>query len=115
MLSIKLKERQLAKLEDLELTTTFKIVESSFVFMKISVENLTVRPIKKETDEEEPKLIKVLVPENKVVVLCLNTGKAQFLNLKEEVEIVEIDAEEIYNQIIISKSETIINNLSVGE
>lgn len=113
MLSIKLKERESKKLSELDLTTTFKIPESSYVFMKIGVDGLTVRPIKKE-DAEDPKPIRVLVPENKVVILCLNTGKAQFLNSWELVQIVEINAEEIFSEVIVSKSETIVNN-SVGE
>jgi hypothetical protein len=105
MLTIKLKERDQKKLGDLDFTTTFKIKESGYVFMKIGVDGLTVRPVKKDTDEEEPKPIKVLIPENKVVVVCLNTGKAQFLNTYELVQIVEINAEEIFSEPTISKSE----------
>lgn len=107
MLSIKLKERESKKLSDLDLTTTFKIPESSQVFMKIGVDSLTVRPVKKEGDAEDPKPIRVLIPENKLVVLCLNTGQAQFLNSWELVQIVEIDAEEIFSETIVCKSEAI--------
>lgn len=105
MLTIKLKEREQKKLGDLDLTTTFKIAESSYVYMKIGVDGLTVRPVKKDTDKEDPKPIKVLIPENKEVVICLNTGKAQFLNTYELVQIVEINAEEIFSEPTISKSE----------
>jgi hypothetical protein len=99
-MNIRLKERQEAKLNELEITTTFKIPESSFIFMKIDVEGLTVRP-KGEAREghpeqiEEPKPIKVLIPEGKTPVVCLSTGKAQFLNLDEKIQIVVLDATEV--------------------
>lgn len=94
-MNIRLKERQEAVLSVLEIKTTFKIVESSFIFMRIDVAGLTVRP-KGELREghpeqrEEPKPIKVLIPEGKTVVVCLSTGKAQFLNLNEKVQIVNL-------------------------
>jgi len=95
MLSINLKERKIKKLSEVEVTTTFKIVESSNIFMKIDADGFTVRPI--ATDENpEPKPIKVLVPEGKETVLCMNTGRTQFLNSREEVQIVILVVDEVY-------------------
>lgn len=98
MMNIRLKERDEAQVETLELATTFKIPESSFIFMKVDVDGLTVRPVKQPEDEEDPKPIKVLVPDGKTVVLCVNTGKAQFMNLDEKVEIVELECIEVVKE-----------------
>ena len=100
-MNIKLKERKEAILSDLKITDTFKIPESSFIFMKMDVDGLTVRP-KKATDpaksDELPPTIRVLVPEGKTTVINLSTGKAQFLNLKEKVQIVDFDAKETISE-----------------
>jgi len=99
MMNIKLKERREAVLSELKITDTFKIPESSFIFMKMDVDGLTVRP-KAQPDVEHPERaekiipIRVLIPEGKVTVICLSTGKAQFLNLKEKVQIVDLQCTE---------------------
>ncbi len=98
MINIRLKEREEALLSTLKASATFKIPESSFVFMKIDVDGLTIRPVKRPEDEEDPKPIRVLVSEGKTVVLCVDTGKAQFMNLKEKVQIVELDCDEIVKE-----------------
>jgi len=97
-MNIRLKERQIKKLIELEIKTTFKILESSFVFMKVDVEGLTVQPNKLPDAQEDPKPIIVLIPEGKTSVLCLSTGKAQFLNLNEKVQIVELEAVEVVRE-----------------
>jgi len=48
--------------------------------------------------DEHPKAVKVQVPEGKTPVLCLNTGKAQFLKLDEKVEVVVLDVHEIIQE-----------------
>jgi len=99
-MNIKLKERQEEKLSELVFGTTFKIPESCLVFMKIDVEGLTTM-IKQHPDIEgqaDPKSLKVQIPEGKAPVVCLNTGKTQFLLLSEKVEIVELDAIEILKE-----------------
>lgn len=98
MMNIRLKERREEKLSELKITDTFKILESSFIFMKVDVDGLTVRPKKLPDDTEDAKPIKVLIPEGKTVVVCLSTGKAQFLNLEEEVQIVELEAKEVIKE-----------------
>ena len=98
MMNIRLKERQEGTLGQLETKTTFKILESSFIFMKVDVDGLTVRPKKLPEATEDPKPIKVLIPEGKTVVVCLSTGKAQFLNLEEKVQIVDLDCEEVIKE-----------------
>lgn len=99
MINIQLKERREGILSELEITDTFKIPESSFIFMKMDVGGLTVIP-KKSPDVEQDALvpIKILIPEGKTPVICLSTGKAQFLNLKEKVQIVDLDAEEVISE-----------------
>ena len=97
-MNIRLKERQIKKISELEIKTTFKISESSFVFMKIDVEGLTVLPKKLPDAKEDPKPIRVHIPEGKIPVLCLSTGKTQFLNLDEKVQIVELDAAEVVRE-----------------
>ena len=94
MMNIQLKERKEAILGELKITDTFKIPESSFIFMKMDVGGLTVIPKKLPEAEEDPKPIKVLIPEGKTTVVCLSTGKAQFLNLKEKVQIVNLQCTE---------------------
>lgn len=94
-MDIKLKERRVVVLKDLDISSTFKIDGSSFVFMKMGVDGLTVVPKKIDSAIEEPKPIKVQVPEGRTPVLCLNTGKAQFLKLDENVQIVKVEANEI--------------------
>lgn len=101
MLKIRLKERREERLSELNFTDTFKIPESSYIFMKIDVDGLTVRPkITAERPEgsEELKPIKVLVPAGKTPVVCLSTGIAQFINLNEKVQVVDLDAIEIANE-----------------
>jgi len=98
-MDIKLKERKVVVLKDLEIPGTFKIEGSSFVFMRIGVDGLTVLPKKTEGAEEEPKPIKVIVPEGRVPVLCLNTGKAQFLKLDEKVRIVRLEVNEVLDTV----------------
>lgn len=98
MMNIKLKERKEAVLGELKITDTFKIPESSFIFMKMDVDGLTVRPKKQHEDAVDPKPIKVLIPEEKTTVINLSTGKAQFLNLKEKVQIVDFDAKEVISE-----------------
>lgn len=97
MINIRLKEREEALLSRLKESDTFKIPESSFVFMKVDVDGLTVRPKTLVAAEPgaKPEPIRVLIPEGKTVVVCLNTGKAQFLNSKETVQIVELECIEI--------------------
>ena len=103
MMNIQLKERKEAVLSELKIRATFKIPESSFVFMKVDVEGLIVRPKTLPggagpTKPDEIKPIRVLIPEGKAVVVCLSTGQAQFLNLKEKVQIVDFDAKEIIKE-----------------
>jgi len=98
MMNIKLKERKEVILSELKVTDTFKIPESSFIFMKMDVDGLTVRPKKQHEDAVDPEPIKVLIPEGKTIVICLSTGKAQFLNLKEKVQIVDFDAKEVISE-----------------
>jgi hypothetical protein len=100
MMKIRLKEREEAILSTLPITTTFKIPESSFVFMKVDVDGLTVRQKPKsspgaEPEESDVKVIKVLIPEEKTTVVCVSTGKVQFLSIYENVQIVDLDCEEI--------------------
>jgi len=91
---INLLERSEAVLKDLDYGITFKIPESSFVYMKLDVEGLTTLPIdSSEVLNVQPK--KVQVPEGKIPVVCLNNGKAQFLNAVEKVQIVELVVDEI--------------------
>ena len=102
-MNIRLKERQERVLSELKHSDTFKIPESSFIFMKMDVEGLTVRPTTLPggagpTNPDQLKPIKVLVLEGKTVVVCLSTGKAQFLNLTEKVQIVELDCSEIVKE-----------------
>ena len=104
-MNIRLKERKEAVLSELEITDTFKIPESSFIFMMIDVDGLTVRPkVQVDPDPEHPEQVgkvvpvRVRIPEGKTTVVCLSTGKAQFLNLKEKVQIVELNAEEIIRE-----------------
>ena len=105
MMNIRLKERREAQLDTLDFATTFKIPESSYIFMKIGVDGLTVRPVKRPDDEEDPKPIRVLVPDGKTVVLCVNTGKAQFMNLNEKVQIVELECMEVVREKVEKKIE----------
>ena len=98
MMNIKLKERREAILSELKITDTFKILGSSFIFMKIDVDGFTVRPKQAAGVDEHPNPIKVLIPEEKDTVICLNTGKAQFLNLTEKVQIVDFDAKEVISE-----------------
>lgn len=86
-------------LENLEPSNTFKIDGSSFVFMRMDVEGLTVQPKRQEDDPDESQPIRVLVPDRKTPVLCLNNGKAQFLKLDEKVQIVKIEANEILDTV----------------
>lgn len=98
-MNIRLKERKEEKLSGLKITTTFKIPESSFVFMKVDVDGLTVRPKSSPgADPEESEVVKVLIPEGKTTVVNLNTGKVQFLNQNEEVQIVELEATETVSE-----------------
>ncbi|MHA1288847.1 MAG: hypothetical protein ACTSPB_15760, partial [Candidatus Thorarchaeota archaeon] len=90
-----LKERGVGVLAALDIRTTFKIPESSFVYMKISVEGLTQLLSSSASEEKESKVIKVEVPESKIPVVCLDTGKTQFLSAEEKVEIILLQAEEI--------------------
>ena len=95
MMNIQLKERKEGILNELKITDTFKIPESSFIFMKVDVEGLTVRPKSSPGAEpEKSEVIKVLIPEEKTAVICLSTGKAQFLNLNEKVQIVNLQCTE---------------------
>lgn len=104
-MNIKLKERKEAVLGELKITDTFKIPESSFIFMKMDVDGLTVRPkaplpsSQLSTEQKKAtKPIRVLIPEGKTTVINLSTGKAQFLNLQEKVQIVDFDAKEVINE-----------------
>ena len=91
---INLLERSEAVLKGLDYNTTFKIPESSFVYMKLDIEGLTILPIpSSEILNVEPE--KVQIPEGKIPVVCLNNGKAQFLNATEKVQIVELVVDEI--------------------
>jgi len=98
MINIQLKERKEAMISELKITDAFKIPGSSYIFMRMDVDGLTVRPKKLPEAKEDPKPIKVLIPEGKTPVICLNTGKTQFMNLKEKVQIVELDAKEIIRE-----------------
>ena len=94
---IKLNEREVRVLSTLSGSNTFKIPESSFIFMRIDVEGLSILSIPStEVPDAKPK--KVQIPEGKVPVLCLNTGKAQFLKLDEKVEVVMLDVHEIIQE-----------------
>jgi len=94
-MDIELKKRKKVMLKDLDYKTTFKITESDWIFQRIDVEGLTTVPKKKdETDVPVP--VKVQIPEGKVPVVCLNTGKTQFLNVIETVEIVNLSAKEVF-------------------
>lgn len=97
-MNIRLKEREEAILSTLKITDTFKIPESSFIFMKVGVDGLTVQPKTSNSEPEKIVPIRVLIPEGKGVVVCLSTGKAQFLNLSEKVQIVELEAKEIISE-----------------
>lgn len=97
-MDIHLKERKSAVLNDLDVKSTFKIDGSSLVFMRIDVDGLTVVPKKPEGAQEDLKPIKVQIPEGKTPVLCLDTGRAQFLNLNERVKVVELEANEILDK-----------------
>ena len=96
MNEIILKERKTGLLSALKESTTFKMIGSGFIYMKVNVEALTVRSVKAKDAEEDPKPIRVLVPEGNTIVLCLNTGKAQFLKSDEEVQIVDLKIEEVW-------------------
>ena len=92
MINIQLKERQERKLSELVFADTFKIPESSFVFMKIDVEGLTTL-MKQHPDtmgKEDLKPLKVQIPEGKTPVACLSTGKTQFMQMDEKVQIVNL-------------------------
>ena len=89
-MNIQLKERQEEVINNLKAGATFKIPESHLVFMRIDVEGLTILTKKLPEAQEDPKPIKVQVPEGKVSVICLNTGKAQFLGLSEKVKVVNL-------------------------
>lgn len=94
---IKLKEREVKVLSELKIQTTFKIPESSFVYMKMDVEGMSIPPIaSSEVPDAKPK--KVKIPEGKTPVVCLDTGKAQFLKLDEKVAVVLLDAKEIIEE-----------------
>ena len=95
MINIRLKEREQKILKDLKFTDTFKISGSSFIFMKIDVDGLKTRMRQHPDTKEAPKILKVQVPENKTPVLCLDSGKDQFLGSFEKVDVVELDADEI--------------------
>jgi len=96
-MDIKLKERKIGVLNDLKIQTTFKIPESSFVYMRMDVSGLTILPIPStEVPDAKPK--KVQIPEGRTPVVCLDTGKAQFLNLNEKVQIVVLKAMEIIEE-----------------
>ena len=96
-MDIQLRERKEGLLSKLEIKTTFKILESSFVYMKIDVEGLSILPIP-SSEVPDAKSKKVEIPEGKIPVLCLDTGKAQWLSLKEKVQIVVLNAEEIIEE-----------------
>jgi len=101
MWDIQLKERRVEVLSKLEFSATFKIPEHSFIFMKMEVEGLSVLIKQQPTTDNpkpDPKPVKVHVPDGKVPVVCLNTGKAQFLNLNEKVQIVELEAKEVIRE-----------------
>ena len=95
-MDIKLRERLVGVLENLEIRSTFKIPESSFVYMKMDVEGLSFLPTPSGPEGSES--IKVQIPEGKTRVVCLNTGKAQFLKLDEKVEIVVLHTKEIIEE-----------------
>lgn len=103
MINIRLKERREIKLGALMSPATFKIPESSYIFMKVDVDGLTVRP-KGQVNEghpeqtEELKPIRVLVPARKTVVVCLSTGKALFQDIDTTVQVVELEAIEIVKE-----------------
>jgi len=92
-MNIRLKERQEGKLSELEVKTTFKIPESSFVFMKVDMDGVQVLPV--SPIGENPKPTKAFIPNGKIPVVCLNSGKIQFLNSSEKVEIVELESVEV--------------------
>lgn len=89
-MNIKLIERDIRVLRDITGADAFKIPESSFLYMRIDVENMAW-----QTADKHLKPVKVQIPEGKTSVVCLNTGKAQFLSLDEKVEIVVLDVKEI--------------------
>jgi len=89
-MDIQLRERMVKVLSELVARDTFKIPESSFVYMKMDVVGLTTP----QGADMSPGT-KVEIPEGKTPVVCLDTGKAQWLSLKEKVAVVVLRAEEI--------------------
>jgi len=112
-MNIQLKERREEKLSELKVTDTFKIPESSFIFMKMDVDGLTVIPVKPKlpvvdeklssSQQEDIKPIKVQIPAGKTPVICLSTGQAQYLNLSEKVQIVDLQCVETLEEEILDK------------
>ena len=92
-MKIQLKERQEELLNKISVKTTFKIPESDYVFMKIDVDGLA-SPIGADLSPAQ----KVEIPAGKTSVVCLDTGRAQFLNLNEKVQIVVLNAKEILEE-----------------
>jgi len=97
-MNIRLREREEGKLSEVKGSDTFKLPESSFIFMKIDVEGLNTLPKKAPDAKENPKPIKVRIPEGKVPVSCLNTGKTRFLDVNEKVQIVELEVKEVIRE-----------------
>lgn len=102
-MNFRLKERKEARLSELKITDTFKIPESSFIFMLLDVDGLTVRPkvpieVEQSEQVEKPAPIRVLIPEGKIPIVCLSSGKTQFMNLKDKVQIVDFDVDEVISE-----------------
>lgn len=98
-MKIQLKVRKEEAVIKLPYDITFKIPESSFIFMRLDVSGLAVRPkCPPGAEPEESEVIKVLIPDEKVPVVCLSTGKAQWLRANEKVQIVELEAKEIFRE-----------------
>lgn len=100
MMKVQLKVRKEAMIRSLDCDVTFKIPESSYLFMRLDVDGLTVQPRvdSKEEQQEVPPIIKVLIPGGKLPVVCLSTGRAQWMNAHEKVQIVELEAKEIFRE-----------------
>jgi len=93
-MDILLNDRCVQLLDKIVVGTTFKILESSFVYMKIDVEGLAIQPIP-SSEVKDAKRKMVEIPEGKIPIVCLDTGKAQWLDLKEKVAVVVLKAKEI--------------------
>jgi len=90
-MKISLNERKRITLKDAPINTIFKLPENDLLFAKIDISGLMVRV------KEGVKPIDI--SDGSVSVICMFTGKAQWLNADEEVEIVVLEAYEVVNKV----------------